>query len=153
MRCSCCGQERDEAVLTALHCDDSVQLCRDCIGWLRQRAGVVDVTPILPVADMDAAVQFCEAAGFEVRRYDDGYAFAQLDGQSVFDLDLVAEMDPASNHAGCYLITPDADAWHVRLVVAQLPVSGIEDQPWGMREFTLTGPSGCSIRIGRSIPE
>ncbi|MCU1394947.1 MAG: bleomycin resistance protein [Ilumatobacteraceae bacterium] len=136
--------------MAALRCDDHVMVCRDCIGWLRERVGGIDVTPTLPVADMDDAVRFCEAAGFEVQRYDDGFAFVHLDGQSAFDLDLIAEMDPASNHAGCYVITNDVDDWHGRLVAAGLPVSSIEDQPWGMHEFTLTGPSGSNIRIGRS---
>jgi len=136
-------------MVAALRCDSGVQVCRDCIGWLNEQAGGIDVTPTLPVADMDEAVRFCEAAGFEVRRYDDGFAFVHLDGQSVFDLDLIAEMDPATNHAGCYIITDDADAWHARLGAAGLPVSALEDRPWGMHEFTLTGPSGSNIRIGR----
>ena len=136
-------------MVAALRCDASVQVCRDCIGWLNEQVGGVDVTPTLPVADMDEAVRFCEAAGFEVRRYDDGFAFVHLDGQSVFDLDLIAEMDPATNHAGCYIITNDADTWHARLGAAGLPVSALEDRPWGMREFSLTGPGGSNIRVGR----
>ena len=150
MRCSCCGEERDDSMVAALSCDSGVHVCRECIGGLNERAGGIDVTPTLPVADMDEAVRFCEAAGFEVQRYDDGFAFVHLNGQSVFDLDLVAGMDPAANHAGCYIITSDADAWHGRLTAAGLPVSSIEDRPWGMHEFTLTGPSGSNIRVGRS---
>ena len=102
---------------------------------------------------MSDAVQFCEAAGFDVRRYDDGFAFVTLGDQSVFDLDLIPGMDPATNHAGCYIVTGDVDGWHGRLVAAGLPASAIEDEPWGMREFTLTGPSGNNIRIGRSTPD
>jgi uncharacterized glyoxalase superfamily protein PhnB len=30
-------------------------------------------------------------------------------------------------------------------------VTSVEDQPWGMREFTLTDPNGNNIRIGRSV--
>jgi len=150
VRCSCCGQERDESVVAALRCDDTVKVCRDCIGWLHERAGGVDVTPTLPVANMDDAVQFCEAAGFTVQRYDDGFAFVHLNGQSVFDLDLVEGMDPGANHAGCYIITRDVDDWHRRLAAAGLPVGSLEDQPWGMHEFTLIGPGGSNIRIGRS---
>jgi len=26
-------------------------------------------------------------------------------------------------------------------------------QPWGMREFSLTDPSGNRVRIGRTIPD
>lgn len=31
-------------------------------------------------------------------------------------------------------------------------VTPIGDQPWGMREFTLTDPSGNHLRIGHEIP-
>lgn len=136
--------------MAALRCDDHVKVCRDCIGWLNERVGGIDVTPTLPVADMLDAVRLCEAAGFEVQRYDEGFAFVHLNGQSVFDLDLIPGVDPSSNHAGCYIITNDVDAWHGRLLTAGLPVSAVEDKPWGMHEFTLTGPSGSNIRIGRN---
>jgi uncharacterized glyoxalase superfamily protein PhnB len=153
VRCSCCGEERDESTVASLRCDDGVKICRDCISWLHEQAGGLDVTPTLPVADMGEAVEFCERAGFDVQRYDDGFAFVHLDGESVFDLDLVDGIDPATNHAGCYIITTDADAWHDRLQAAGLPVSAIEDRPWGMHEFTLTGPSGSNIRIGRNASD
>ena len=136
--------------MAAFRSHDDVKVCLDCIGWLRERAGGVDVTPTLPVAEMDAAVELCERAGFEVERYDDGFAFVQLRGQSVFDLDLVEGMDPETNHAGFYIIAADADEWHDRLIAKGLSVTAIEDQPWGMREFTLTGPGGSNIRIGRN---
>ena len=43
----------------------------------------------------------------------------------------------------------DADAWHTRMSAAGLDVTPIADQPWGMREFTLTDPFGNHVRIGR----
>ncbi len=136
--------------MTSLQCRDDIKVCRGCIGWLNRRARGIDVTPTLPVNNMDEAVRFCEAAGFDVQRYDDGFAFAHLDDQSVFDLDLIEDLDPNMNHAGCYIITKDADAWHARLATAGLPVTPIADMPWGMREFRLTDPSGNNIRIGRN---
>jgi catechol 2,3-dioxygenase-like lactoylglutathione lyase family enzyme len=150
VKCSCCGEERD--VVVPLLCHDEVKVCRVCIGWLRSNAGVIDSTPILPVLDVDAAVAFYERAGFEVHRYaGGGYAFVRYDNQSVFDLDLAEPvLDRAANKAGCYLITPDADAWHLRLTADALPVTGLEAKPWGMTEFTLTDPDGNAIRIGRS---
>ena len=72
--------------------------------------------------------------------------------RSVFDLDRVADLDPATNHAGCYIITEETDDWHARFVAAGLSVTAIEDMPWNMHEFTLTDPSGNHIRIGRSLP-
>lgn len=152
MTCSCCGEERPPGALTGLRCRDEIWVCRDCIGWLRAAAGVPDSTPILPVGAISAAQAFYESAGFEVRAYDGGgFAFVSLEGESVFDLDEADGFDPAANRAGCYLIVAGVDAWHARLVELGAPVSELVDQPWGMREFTLTDPDGNHVRIGRSI--
>jgi len=113
-------------------------------------------TPTLPVKTLSDAVNFYERAGFGVRVYTtpDGqpgdFAFVDVDGQSVFDLD-VADIDPSRNGAGCYLIVDDVEEWHANMTRAALPVSPLADQPWGMREFTLTDPSGNCVRIGRSL--
>jgi predicted enzyme related to lactoylglutathione lyase len=152
VECYCCGETRDASALTSLHCHDEVKLCRDCIGWLNRRAGGVDVTPTLPVSDMAATIEFYESAGFDVERYDDGFAFVRLDDQSVFDLGLAGGMTPSSNRAGCYVMTADVDDWHARFAAAGLPVTPVEDMPWGMHEFTLTDPSGNRLRVGRPTP-
>ena len=151
MTCSCCGLDRDPATLAELQCHDEIKICRDCIGWLGQRAGMLDVTPTLPVRVMAEAIAFYETAGFDVGPYDGGFAFVRYADASVFDLDLNERIDPANNGAGCYIITDDAGRWHTRLSAAGLPVTPIGDQPWGMREFTLTDPSGNHLRIGRSV--
>jgi hypothetical protein len=135
-------------MVAALRCHAEIEICRPCLEWLLRQAGGVDVTPTLPVNDMDVAVSFYETAGFDVRRYDDGFAFVSRRDQSVFDLDLVATTRPDTNGAGCYIITADVDGWHAGLVTAGLPVTDIADMPWGMHEFTLTDPSGNHIRIG-----
>jgi uncharacterized glyoxalase superfamily protein PhnB len=101
---------------------------------------------------MAEATRFCEAAGFDVEHYDDGFAFVHLNDQSVFNLDRIEGLDSATNHAGCYIITDEVDDWHARFVAAGLQVTRIEDMPWGMHEFTLTDPSGNHIRIGRNVP-
>jgi uncharacterized glyoxalase superfamily protein PhnB len=149
--CACCGRERPTVALAAR---PDVELCRDCLAALLGRIGVTS-TPTLPVVDVDEAAAFYERAGFGVRRYEDdgssGFAFVDLDGQSVFDLGAEAATDPGTNRAGCYLISRDAEAWHDRLAGAGLPVTPLADQPWGMREFTLTDPSGNRVRIGRPI--
>ena len=148
MTCSCCGEQRDPAELTALRCHPDVQVCRGCIGWLVEESGTVDVTPTLPVLDMGTAVAFYETAGFEVRVYDGGgFAFVSFDGRSVFDLGL----EPVAASAGAYLVVADPDEWHARLLAQGLDVSAVADQDHGMREFTLTDPSGNRLRLGRSV--
>ncbi len=143
--------------MVALPSRDDVALCRDCVEWLAARLGVMS-TPTLPVVDMAEAVTFYERAGFGVRVWTEadgtpgGYAFVDFDGQSVFDLGL-EPIDPDRNGAGCYLNVTDPDAWHQRMAASGLPVGPINDQDYGMRDFTLTDPSGNRIRIGRSTEE
>ncbi len=133
---------------------EDVAVCRGCLERLLERVGVTS-TPTLPVLDVRKAVAFYEAAGFGVRIYEDdqssesGFAFVDFDGQSVFDVVLVAQIDPARNGAGCYIITKDVDVWHARMSAAGLPVTPVQEEPWGMREFTLTDPSGNRLRVGR----
>ena len=149
MSCSCCGRERPTVALPSRR---DVELCRDCLESLLGRIGVSS-TPTLPVVDVRTAAHFYEGAGFGVRIYEgdgsDGFAFVDVDGQSVFDLGAEPGMDPGTNRAGCYLVAGDADEWPDRLARAGLPVTPMADQPWGMRECTLTDPSGNRIRIGR----
>jgi uncharacterized glyoxalase superfamily protein PhnB len=139
----------------ALRSRADVELCRDCLEWLLGRIGVSS-TPTLPVRDMREAIDFYQAAGFGVRAYvdgtdtDPGFAFVDYDGQSVFDLDGVPDLDPTANHAGCYLVVDNADAWHARIARAGLPATDLADQPWGMREFAFDDPSGNHVRIGHS---
>jgi uncharacterized glyoxalase superfamily protein PhnB len=59
--------------------------------------------------------------------------------------------NPATIHAGCYIITDEVDDWHARFVAAGPCVTAIEDMPWNMHEFTLTDPSSNYVRIGRSV--
>ena len=154
MTCSCCGQDREPGQLVALQCHDDIKICRECIGWMRTEAGIPDSTPTLPVRDIQESAAFFESAGFEVRRYEGGgFAFVTYDDESVFDLDAADGFDPASNRAGCYLIVAGVDKWHARLAASELPVTDLVDQPWGMREFTLTDPNGNAIRIGRSTSD
>jgi hypothetical protein len=53
----------------------------------------------------------------------------------------------------------DADRLNRELATLALPSEGIprltqaEDQPWGMREFTLVDPSGNLVRIGHDLGE
>lgn len=151
MKCFCCGEERDPSIVVSLLCHDEVKVCRICISWLIRRAGGIDVSPTLPVADMAESINFYETAGFDVEPYDAGFAFVHLDDQSFASLDLIDGLDRAGNHAGCYVIVDDVDGWHDRLAASGLRVTEAEDMPWGMHEFTLTDPSGNSIRVGRNI--
>lgn len=138
--------------MAALLCHPDVTVCRGCVGWLREQTAVIDSTPILPVRDMDEAVAFLDAAGFDVRVFEGGgYAFVKHDDESVFDLGHENGFNVESNRAGCYLIVPSPDEWHTRLTSLGYLVTPLRDEDYGMREFTLTDPSGNHIRFGHAV--
>ena len=53
------------------------------------------------------------------------------------DIDLVDHIDPAHNGAGCNVIVPNVEEWHARFRATGMPVSTVESQPWGIREFSV----------------
>jgi hypothetical protein len=153
VKCYCCGEERDVAMLAPLLCHDEIKICRVCVGWLMRRTGGVDVTPTLPVREMNEATRFCETAGFDVEPDDDGFAFVHLNDQSVFDLDhiedsILRRITPAATSSPTTWTTGTSGS----------PPPSCRSAPsrtcrGGMHEFTLTDPSGNNIRIGRSTSE
>ena len=104
---------------------------------------------IFPTRDMDVSVSFYEALGFEVERYDDGYAWVRHGGEEVLHLARVADLDVEQNRAAGYWHVQDTDPWHAAF--AGGAPSLVVDQPWGMREFTLHDPSGNLLRVGQNL--
>lgn len=140
--------------MAALQCHPEVTVCRGCVGWLREQTGGIDSTPILPVRDMDEAVEFYAAAGFDVRVHEGGgYGFVNHDDESIFDLGYEEGFNVESSRAGCYLIVPDPDGWHARLTSLGYRVTPLRNEDYGMREFALTDPSGNHLRFGHSIAD
>ena len=58
----------------------------------------------------------------------------------------------------CYWRVADADRLYHEFAALGLPASGLpritepQDEPWGMREFTLKDPSGNLLRVGHELP-
>ncbi len=116
MECSCSGQVRD--LVLPLQCMTRSR-CAECASdGFAPRLASSTRHRSCRFFDMSASIEFYEAAGFDVRRYEGGdYAFVTYEEESVFDLD-VAEpaLDFSANKSGCYLITADTDEWHTRLL-------------------------------------
>ena len=115
-----------------------------------RRRDVLVAKIVFPVADMGVAVRFYESLGFEVERYDDGYAWVRHAGAEVLHLALVADLDPGSNRAAGYWHVLDVGHWHQRFAAAGDARGEVVDQPWGMREFRMTDPSGNLLRVGEN---
>ncbi|MEV0395106.1 VOC family protein [Polymorphospora rubra] len=113
------------------------------------------VAPVVPVRDLDAALDRYRRLGFTVRAYAGGerYGFVDRDRISLH-LTEWAEHDPARTAATVYLYVSDADAVH-----AAWAASGVEgrlgepgDTPYGLREFAFVDPDGTLHRVGSPIP-
>jgi catechol 2,3-dioxygenase-like lactoylglutathione lyase family enzyme len=117
--------------------------------------GVADhlgAIPILPVRDMAEAVAFwSRIPQLAVEPYDAGYAFVLHAGHELVHLGGAPDLDVGAKRSGCYVHVPDVDGLHRACVAAALPVSEVRDEPWGMREFRLSDPSGNTVRIGRAL--
>ncbi len=110
----------------------------------------VVVKPILPVADMDDAVGFYRQLGFDTEPYDDGYSIVRNSGNEILHLRVVEDLDRARNAASVYFHVRDVDAVHAEWTGKGIAAGEVVDQPWGMREFSVTDPADNLIRVGQN---
>lgn len=96
---------------------------------------------------MAASSIFYRQLGFRFELFDAGYGIVSYDGIEL--LHIVGAETPTPGAA--YLNVPNADEWHAMCSAIGVPVTDIEDRPWGMREFAATDPAGNTIRIGTNI--
>src|SRR5262245_16679538 len=103
--------------------------------------------PILPVHDLGATRAFYQSLGFTAGYNDDRYEILRR-GDLVIHLEYRAGLEPAANESSCYWRVANADVLHREFALLGLPAEGSpslstpEDEPWGMREFTLKDPAG-----------
>ena len=104
--------------------------------------------PVLPVADLDTALEFYTGRlGFALdwRSADD----LAVVGNGVVSLFLRKKSDDACGPSRVILNTDDADALFSAWTAAQVAiVDPIETKPWGMREFTAHDPDGNLLTVG-----
>ena len=112
------------------------------------------IAPILPVRDLDAALDRYQRLGFAVRPYAgaERYGFADRDGVSLH-LTESPSHDPLTTASMVYLYVSDADVLH-----SAWQQSGVEgrltaprDTPWGLREFAYVDPDGNLHRVGSPL--
>lgn len=104
--------------------------------------------PILPVGDMDSAIDNYQRLGFTVTPHESGgYAFARRDEVAVH-LAKVPQTDPLNSQVSIYLYTDDADAlaelWENGPGRVVRPI----DTEYGIREGAYIDEDGNLIRFG-----
>lgn len=112
--------------------------------------------PILPALDLPRTRAFYESLGFKAGYHDDHYEILRR-GQLVLHLEHTTSLVPERNTSGCYWRVANADRLYSEFAALGLPSTGLprltqpQDEPWGMREFTLKDPSGNLIRVGHEL--
>jgi uncharacterized protein YndB with AHSA1/START domain len=117
--------------------------------------GFTAVSPIIPVRDLDAALDRYRRLGFTVHAYDGParYGFADR-GVVSLHLSEWAEHDPLRTAASVYLYVDDADALYVQWAASGVQGRLVEpvDTDYGLREFAYVDPDGTAHRVGSPLP-
>jgi catechol 2,3-dioxygenase-like lactoylglutathione lyase family enzyme len=118
------------------------------------RGGVSGVAAILPVRDLDAALDHYGRLGFAVSAYEGGgYGYARR-GAADFHLAVSQRLDASANTAAVYLHVDDADALYAEW--SSCGVAGRfvepEDTDYGLREGAHVDPDGNLLRFGSPLP-
>lgn len=113
--------------------------------------GFEDVAPVLPVRDLDAALERYRRLGFSARAYEGDARYGFVDRDSVsLHLSERTEHDPRRTASVVYLYVSDADAVHAEWAAANVEgrLGEPHDTEYGVREFAYVDPDGTLHRVG-----
>ena len=120
-------------------------------------ANVIQVTPFMHVADLEAALDFFTSLGFGVDYRQPGYAYVSREGAGLRILAAPpgSPPPPGTRRFAYYFDCRDVDALHVevRPVLDSMPagdVHGPVDQPYGQRELLILAPDGNLVVFGQA---
>lgn len=115
----------------------------------------VEIKAFLPAKDYALSKRFYADLGFDEASDVDGIAYFHHGDVSFLLQDFYVEA--LASNLMMHLLVEDVDAWWSRVHKANLTgkygvrLSQVELQPWRMRDFTLTDPSGVLWRIAQNV--
>jgi hypothetical protein len=118
--------------------------------------GAVKIKAFVPSADFAQSKAFYQALGFEISWSSADLAHVRH-GLTSFLLQNFNEPGFASNFQ-MHVLVESADDWHAHVIASGMAarfgakVGPTEERPWGMRDFTLSDPSGVLWRVGHNLP-
>ncbi len=114
----------------------------------------IEIKAFIPSKDFETSIQFYQTIGFTMASNEQGVAYFHHQNCS-FLLQNFYQKQLCDNLM-LHLLVKDLDHWH-QTIIDKLSSSGlafsitpISEQPWGMRDFCLTDPSGVLWRIGEN---
>lgn len=122
------------------------------------------VTTILPCTDLTSATRFFVRLGFtapseeEVKMWDGYLMLSHPNGSDIHLRELGPDeagwIEPLKNSFGIYVYTEEVEALAVEFadeIIEQVKKAEVKE--WGMLEFSLNGPDGCLVRVGRPVED
>lgn len=113
------------------------------------------VAPIIPVRNLDVALDRYRRLGFDARSYSGPDRYGYVDRGSVsMHLTEWDEHDPLRTAASVYLYVADADAVYAEWAAVENLAGRFVapfDTPYGLREFAYIDPDGTAHRVGSRL--
>jgi uncharacterized glyoxalase superfamily protein PhnB len=118
---------------------------------------IAEIKAFVPAKDFAVSLRFYQDLGFTLASNESGIAYFHCNDCSFLlqDFYVKAHADNFMMH----LLTEDVDAWWTHVVAAAIAtkykvrVTPVVLQPWGMRDFTITDPSGVLWHVGENVPK
>lgn len=117
---------------------------------------VTEIKAFVPAKNFEISKQYYKDIGFTLASEGGGIAYFHFEHASFLLQDFCTE--GLAENFNMHMLVKDVEAWWGRInesgVVAKYGVtlSAIELQPWRMRDFCVTDPSGVAWRIGQNVP-
>jgi catechol 2,3-dioxygenase-like lactoylglutathione lyase family enzyme len=112
------------------------------------------VAPVIPVRDLDAALERYRRLGFTVHAYEgaEHYGYAER-GSVSLHLSETTTHEEGREGAEIYLYVSDADALHAQWKASDVEgrLTRLHDTPYGLREFAYVDPDGTAHRVGSPV--
>jgi catechol 2,3-dioxygenase-like lactoylglutathione lyase family enzyme len=115
----------------------------------------IEIKAFVPAKDFERSKRFYEDLGFTKASDGDGVAYFHHGDVSFLLQDFYVEQ--LAGNLMMHLLVEDVDAWAHQAREARLAekydvrVTDVQLQPWGMRDFALTDPSGVLWRIAENV--
>ena len=116
---------------------------------------VTEIKAFVPAKDFDQSKNFYQDIGFSVASEGGGVAYFYFEHISFLLQDYCTET--LAENFMMHMLVEDVDSWwkHINesgvIEKYRVKITPMKTQPWAMKDFSITDPSGVLWRIGQNI--
>jgi hypothetical protein len=120
------------------------------------QADIIEIKAFIPAWDFSVSLAFYADLGFEIRSKGGGVAYLSCDSCSFLLQEFFVESH--AHNFQMHILVKNVGAWYAKVCEAklvekyQVRMTPIKTQPYVMRDFTVSDPSGVCWIIGENIP-